>query len=144
MRFGLINSDVALFGSMSLQDLSAALPQGQVCHDEERLEVIFGDLARHRDDSQQRSWALHEDHALIACYLEELLKILVQYDGPVSGFLAACAKNRSISSNRCINLLVLTLLVMQHSSCRMSIYLEKDTFPSDNLAKLDFTSLMNV
>lgn len=59
------------------QDLSAALPQGQVCHDEQRLEVIFSDLARHRDDSQQRSWALHEDHALIACYLEELLKILV-------------------------------------------------------------------
>lgn len=63
---------------MSLQDLSTALPQGQVCHDEQRLEVIFGDLARHRDDSQQRSWALHEDHALIACYLEELLKILVR------------------------------------------------------------------
>lgn len=48
-----------------------------MCHDEQRLEVIFSDLARHRDDSQQRSWALHEDHALIACYLEELLKILV-------------------------------------------------------------------
>lgn len=62
---------------LSLQDLSTALPQGQVCHDEQRLEVIFSDLARHRDDSQQRSWALHEDHALIACYLEELLKILV-------------------------------------------------------------------
>lgn len=63
------------------QDLSAALPQGQVCHDEQRLDVIFSDLARHRDDSQQRSWALHEDHALIACYLEELLKILVRHKG---------------------------------------------------------------
>uniref|UniRef100_A0A665TCQ5 SH3 domain-containing protein n=1 Tax=Echeneis naucrates TaxID=173247 RepID=A0A665TCQ5_ECHNA len=65
------------------KDLSAALPQGQVCHDEQRLEVIFGDLARHRDDSQQRSWALHEDHALIACYLEELLKILTDADPEV-------------------------------------------------------------
>lgn len=55
------------------------MPQGQVCHDEQRLEVILGDLARHFDDSQQRSWALHEDHSLIACYLEELLKILVRY-----------------------------------------------------------------
>ncbi|XP_037633380.1 NCK-interacting protein with SH3 domain-like [Sebastes umbrosus] len=62
---------------------SAALPQGQVCHDEQRLEVIFSDLARHRDDSQQRSWALHEDHALIACYLEELLKILTDADPEV-------------------------------------------------------------
>lgn len=61
-----------------VQDLSAALPQGQVCHDEKRLEVIFGDLARHRDDSQQRSWALYEDHAVIAGYLEELLQILVR------------------------------------------------------------------
>lgn len=49
-----------------------------MCHDEQRLQVIFGDLARHRDDSQQRSWALYEDHALIACYLEELLQILVR------------------------------------------------------------------
>ncbi|XP_015258108.1 PREDICTED: NCK-interacting protein with SH3 domain isoform X2 [Cyprinodon variegatus] len=64
-------------------DLSAALPQGQVCHDEQRLEVIFSDLTRHRDDSQQRSWALHEDHALIACYLEELLKILTDADPEV-------------------------------------------------------------
>ncbi|XP_026204103.1 NCK-interacting protein with SH3 domain isoform X2 [Anabas testudineus] len=65
------------------KDLSAALPQGQVCHDEQRLEVIFSDLARHRDDSQQRSWALHEDHALISCYLEELLKILTDADPEV-------------------------------------------------------------
>uniref|UniRef100_A0A8C2I8V4 NCK interacting protein with SH3 domain n=1 Tax=Cyprinus carpio TaxID=7962 RepID=A0A8C2I8V4_CYPCA len=61
---------LSLVGS---KDLGAALPLGQVCHDEQRLQVIFSDLARHRDDSQQRSWALYEDHALIACYLEELL-----------------------------------------------------------------------
>uniref|UniRef100_A0A7N8Y3C7 NCK interacting protein with SH3 domain n=1 Tax=Mastacembelus armatus TaxID=205130 RepID=A0A7N8Y3C7_9TELE len=69
-----------LLSLVESKDLSAALPQGQVCHDEQRLEVIFSDLARHRDDSQQRSWALHEDHALIACYLEELLKILTDAD----------------------------------------------------------------
>ncbi|XP_028262375.1 NCK-interacting protein with SH3 domain isoform X2 [Parambassis ranga] len=72
-----------LLSLVESKDLSAALPQGQVCHDEQRLEVIFGDLARHRDDSQQRSWALHEDHALIACYLEELLKILTDADPEV-------------------------------------------------------------
>uniref|UniRef100_A0AAR2LK54 SH3 domain-containing protein n=1 Tax=Pygocentrus nattereri TaxID=42514 RepID=A0AAR2LK54_PYGNA len=64
-------------------DLSVALPRGQVCHDEQRLEVIFGDLARHRDDAQQRSWALYEDHALISCYLEELLQILTDADPEV-------------------------------------------------------------
>uniref|UniRef100_A0A3Q2NWJ7 NCK interacting protein with SH3 domain n=1 Tax=Fundulus heteroclitus TaxID=8078 RepID=A0A3Q2NWJ7_FUNHE len=68
---------------LSLVQSTAGLPQGQVCHDEQRLEVIFSDLARHCDDSQQRSWALHEDHALIACYLEELLKILTDADPEV-------------------------------------------------------------
>ncbi|XP_061641098.1 NCK-interacting protein with SH3 domain-like [Phyllopteryx taeniolatus] len=72
-----------LLSLVESKDLGAALPRGQVCHDEQRLEVIFGDLARHRDDSQQRSWALHEDHALIACYLEELLKILTDADPEV-------------------------------------------------------------
>ncbi|XP_051932614.1 NCK-interacting protein with SH3 domain-like [Hippocampus zosterae] len=72
-----------LLSLVESKDLGAALPRGQLCHDEQRLEVIFGDLARHRDDSQQRSWALHEDHALIACYLEELLKILTDADPEV-------------------------------------------------------------
>ncbi|XP_034022423.1 NCK-interacting protein with SH3 domain-like isoform X2 [Thalassophryne amazonica] len=72
-----------LLSLVESKDLSAALPQGQVCHDEQRLEVIFNDLAQHRNDSQQRSWALYEDHALIACYLEELLKILTDADPEV-------------------------------------------------------------
>ncbi|KAM9814172.1 NCK-interacting protein with SH3 domain [Neosynchiropus ocellatus] len=72
-----------LLSLVESKDLSAALPQGQLCHDEQRLEVIFSDLTRHRDDSQQRSWALHEDHSLIACYLEELLKILTDADPEV-------------------------------------------------------------
>uniref|UniRef100_A0A3B1KE94 NCK interacting protein with SH3 domain n=1 Tax=Astyanax mexicanus TaxID=7994 RepID=A0A3B1KE94_ASTMX len=72
-----------LLSLVESKDLSTALPQGQVCHDEQRLEVIFGDLARHRDDSQQRSWALYEDHELIACYLEELLQILTDADPEV-------------------------------------------------------------
>lgn len=60
------------------QDLSTALPSGQVCHDQQRLEVIFTDLARRKDDAQQRSWALYEDEGVIRCYLEELLHILVR------------------------------------------------------------------
>ncbi|XP_071017563.1 NCK-interacting protein with SH3 domain-like isoform X2 [Oncorhynchus clarkii lewisi] len=72
-----------LLSLVESKDQSSALPQGQVCHDEQRLEVILGDLGRHFDDSQQRSWALHEDHSLIACYLEELLKILTDADPEV-------------------------------------------------------------
>lgn len=68
--------------ALSPQDLSTALPSGQVCHDQQRLEVIFADLARRKDDAQQRSWALYEDEGVIRCYLEELLHILVRGGGP--------------------------------------------------------------
>eukprot|EP00061_Rhincodon_typus_P015926 g43875.t1 len=70
-----------LLSLVESKDLSAALPRGQVCQDEQRLEVIFTDLARHKNDSQQRSWALHEDESIISCYLEELLGILSQNNG---------------------------------------------------------------
>lgn len=43
--------------------------------------MIFADLARHKDDAQQRSWALYEDESVIRCYLEELLHILVLWGG---------------------------------------------------------------
>ncbi|XP_058534877.1 NCK-interacting protein with SH3 domain [Ochotona princeps] len=73
------------------KDLSSALPSGQVCHDQQRLEVIFADLARHKDDAQQRSWALYEDESVIRCYLEELLHILTDADPEVCKKM--CKKN---------------------------------------------------
>uniref|UniRef100_A0A8C6SEE2 NCK interacting protein with SH3 domain n=1 Tax=Neogobius melanostomus TaxID=47308 RepID=A0A8C6SEE2_9GOBI len=94
-------------------DLRSALPQGQVCHDEQRLEVIFGDLTRHREDSQQRSWALHEDHALIACYLEELLKILTDADPEVC--------KRMCKTNHCEN--VISLVSYYQMENRVSLRL---------------------
>ena len=44
-----------------------------------RLEVIFSEMAACKDDSQQRSWALHEDESVITEYLTELVSILVRY-----------------------------------------------------------------
>lgn len=102
-----------LLSLVESKDLSAALPQGQVCHDEQRLEVIFGDLARHREDSQQRSWALHEDHALIACYLEELLKILTDADPEVC--------KRMCKTNHCEN--VISLVSYYQMEHRVSLRL---------------------
>ena len=46
--------------------------------DAERLEVIFQELAAIKDDSQQRSWFLHEDEASICNHLEELMSIIVR------------------------------------------------------------------
>ena len=44
-----------------------------------RLQVIFSEMAACKDDSQQRSWALHEDESVITEYLQELISILVSY-----------------------------------------------------------------
>ncbi|KAH0630146.1 hypothetical protein JD844_012818 [Phrynosoma platyrhinos] len=50
-----------LISLVESKDLCSGLPSGQICHDEQRLKVIFADLARHKEDAQQRSWALYED-----------------------------------------------------------------------------------
>ncbi|KAK3580163.1 hypothetical protein CHS0354_030278 [Potamilus streckersoni] len=45
-------------------------------HDLVRLNELFRELKSCKDDSQQRSWALHEDEILILRHLQELLSIL--------------------------------------------------------------------
>ncbi|XP_015745801.2 NCK-interacting protein with SH3 domain isoform X2 [Python bivittatus] len=80
-----------LISLVESKDLCSGLPSGQICHDEERLKVIFTDLARHKDDAQQRSWALYEDESVICCYLEELLQILTDADPEVCKKM--CRKN---------------------------------------------------
>ncbi|XP_066473786.1 NCK-interacting protein with SH3 domain isoform X4 [Tiliqua scincoides] len=80
-----------LISLVESKDLCSGLPSGQICHDEQRLKVIFADLARHKDDAQQRSWALYEDENVICCYLEELLRILSDADPEVCKKM--CRKN---------------------------------------------------
>ncbi|XP_020653736.2 NCK-interacting protein with SH3 domain isoform X1 [Pogona vitticeps] len=80
-----------LISLVESKNLCSGLPSGQICHDEERLKVIFADLARHKDDAQQRSWALYEDENVICCYLEELLRILTDADPEVCKKM--CKKN---------------------------------------------------
>uniref|UniRef100_A0A8D2Q3A4 NCK interacting protein with SH3 domain n=1 Tax=Varanus komodoensis TaxID=61221 RepID=A0A8D2Q3A4_VARKO len=80
-----------LISLVESKDLCSGLPSGQICHDEQRLQVIFTDLARHKDDAQQRSWALYEDENVICCYLEELLRILTDADPEVCKKM--CRKN---------------------------------------------------
>ncbi|XP_073447939.1 NCK-interacting protein with SH3 domain [Aquarana catesbeiana] len=75
------------------KDSRSGLPSGQICHDEQRLEVIFTDLTRHKDDAQQRSWALYEDENVILCYLEELLVILTDADPEVCKKM--CKRNQA-------------------------------------------------
>lgn len=53
--------------------------------------MIFADLARRKDDAQQRSWALYEDEDVIRCYLEELLHILVRGRDPHGSAMGAAS-----------------------------------------------------
>lgn len=46
-------------------------------HDASRLKIIFNELTSCKEDSQQRSWMLHEDEDVIKEYLLELISILV-------------------------------------------------------------------
>lgn len=47
-------------------------------HDASRLKIIFNELTSCKEDSQQRSWMLHEDEAVIKEYIIELISILVR------------------------------------------------------------------
>lgn len=46
-------------------------------HDASRLKIIFNELTSCKEDSQQRSWMLHEDEGVIKEYISELISILV-------------------------------------------------------------------
>lgn len=47
-------------------------------HDASRLKIIFNELTSCKEDSQQRSWMLHEDESVIKEYISELISILVR------------------------------------------------------------------
>ncbi|XP_053684360.1 NCK-interacting protein with SH3 domain [Sabethes cyaneus] len=49
-------------------------------HDAQRLRIIFTGLSECKNDSEQRTWMLHEDEADISRYLSELISILTDAD----------------------------------------------------------------
>lgn len=53
-------------------------------HDASRLRLIFNELTSCKEDSQQRSWMLHEDEATITEYIKELISILSNADASIS------------------------------------------------------------
>ena len=46
-------------------------------HDGQQLTRILVELTEHKEDSQQRTWAVHEDEVILHKLLKELLSILV-------------------------------------------------------------------
>lgn len=66
---------------LSHAQTSLAVDEVQIeqTHDASRLKIIFNELTSCKEDSQQRSWMLHEDEAVIKDYLNELISILVRF-----------------------------------------------------------------
>ncbi|XP_066247767.1 NCK-interacting protein with SH3 domain isoform X1 [Euwallacea similis] len=75
--------------------LSTILSHSQTClvvddgqidqtHDASRLKIIFNELTSCKEDSQQRSWMLHEDESVIKEYITELISILSNADTSIS------------------------------------------------------------
>ncbi|XP_049776373.1 NCK-interacting protein with SH3 domain-like isoform X4 [Schistocerca cancellata] len=65
-------------------------------HDAYRLRVIFSELTSCKNDSQQRSWSLHEDEAVICDYLDELINILKNADVAVSQLMLSADRYQSV------------------------------------------------
>uniref|UniRef100_A0A182N0W8 SH3 domain-containing protein n=1 Tax=Anopheles dirus TaxID=7168 RepID=A0A182N0W8_9DIPT len=65
-------------------------------HDAHRLRVIFAELSDCKNDSEQRTWMLHEDEADISRYLCELIRILTDADPKVCRSEMACDHYQSI------------------------------------------------
>uniref|UniRef100_A0A182KBA9 SH3 domain-containing protein n=1 Tax=Anopheles christyi TaxID=43041 RepID=A0A182KBA9_9DIPT len=65
-------------------------------HDAHRLRVIFAELSDCKNDSEQRTWMLHEDEADISQYLTELIRILTDADPKICRSEMACDQYQSI------------------------------------------------
>uniref|UniRef100_A0A182LZL3 SH3 domain-containing protein n=1 Tax=Anopheles culicifacies TaxID=139723 RepID=A0A182LZL3_9DIPT len=65
-------------------------------HDAHRLRLIFAELSDCKNDSEQRTWMLHEDEADISQYLTELIRILTDADPKICRSEMACDQYQSI------------------------------------------------
>lgn len=63
------------------KSLAAANVHIDATYDASRLKTIFQDLTARKEDSQQRSWMLHEDENILQDNLKELISILVRGAG---------------------------------------------------------------
>nr|CAD7459940.1 unnamed protein product [Timema tahoe] len=67
-------------------------------YDARRLRVIFAEMNSCKEDSQQRSWMLHEDESTILEYIRELTSILTNSDASVSKHVMSRDKYHDVVS----------------------------------------------
>lgn len=79
-----------------LRPLSAPDEFVEHTHDSQRLKIIFSQLADCKNDSEQRTWILHEDEQYIKKFLTELIEILVNIT-----FIVLHFNNLFITTEKC-------------------------------------------
>lgn len=67
-------------------------------HDAQRLRNLFSELADAKNDSEQRSWMLHEDEGDITNYLTELIRILVDADPKICRYEMSCDAYNAVNN----------------------------------------------
>lgn len=67
-------------------------------HDASRLKIIFNELTSCKEDSQQRSWMLHEDEGVIKEYISELISILSNADASICKHVVSLDQYHVIST----------------------------------------------
>lgn len=67
-------------------------------HDAQRLRNLFSELADAKNDSEQRSWMLHEDEIDITNWLTELIRILVDADAKICRYEMSCDAYNSVNN----------------------------------------------
>lgn len=67
-------------------------------HDAQRLRNLFSELADAKNDSEQRSWMLHEDEVDISNYLTELIRILVDADTKICRYEMSCDAYNAVNN----------------------------------------------
>eukprot|EP00731_Ephydatia_muelleri_P002655 Em0001g2655a len=93
--------------------VSTASGDQLVSRDRERLRDAFFQIKDCKDDTQQRGWAVHDDHHIISGYLSELLQLLCDADPDIS--------RRVIKEDKYEN--VLTLIEFYHLEPRVPLRL---------------------
>lgn len=67
-------------------------------HDAQRLRNLFSELADAKNDSEQRSWMLHEDEVDLCNWLTELIRILVDADAKICRYEMSCDAYNSVNN----------------------------------------------
>lgn len=67
-------------------------------HDAQRLRNLFSELADAKNDSEQRSWMLHEDEVDLCNWLTELIRILVDADAKICRYEMSCDAYNAVNN----------------------------------------------